>query len=71
MLPLTITLRNDGTRTLRDVQLSLEATYGTLELPGAQCGTGPRLTCALGDLEAGRELVLQARTTFASPGGRG
>ena len=68
VLPLTITLRNDGTRTLRDVQLSLEATQGTLAVPELRCGPGPRLTCALGDLVPGRELVLQGRTTFSSPG---
>jgi hypothetical protein len=67
-LPLTIRLRNDGTRTLRDVQLSLVATYGALEVPGRSCGSGPRVTCGLGDLEAGRELVLGARTTFTGPG---
>ena len=32
VLPLTLRLRNDGTRTLRDVQLSLAATYGTLAI---------------------------------------
>ena len=67
-LPLTVRLRNDGTRTLRDVQLSLAATYGTLEVPGRSCGSGSRVTCGLGDLEAGRELVLGARTTFTGPG---
>ena len=67
-LPLTIRLRNDGTRTLRDVRLSLEASYGTVELPARSCGRGPRVTCGLGDLEAGRELVLQARTTFTGKG---
>ena len=39
-LPLTIRLRNDGTRTLRDVQLSLAATYGTLAVPGARAAAG-------------------------------
>lgn len=67
-LPLTVRLRNDGTRTLRDVQLSLAATYGTLEVPGRSCGSGPRVTCGLGDLEAGRELVLGARATFTGTG---
>ena len=68
VLPLTITLRNDGTRMLRDVQLSLEATKGTLAVPELRCGPGPRLACPLGDLEPGRELALQGRTTFAGPG---
>jgi hypothetical protein len=67
-LPLTIRLRNDGTRTLRDVQLSLAVTYGTIAVPGRSCRSGPRVTCGLGDLEAGRELVLGARTTFTGPG---
>lgn len=68
VLPLTITLRNDGTRILRDVQLSLEATQGSIAVPELRCGPGSRLTCPLGVLEPGRELVLQGRTTFASPG---
>lgn len=68
VLPLTITVRNDGTRMLRDLQLSLEATQGTLAVPELRCGPGPRLICPLGDVEPGGELVLQGRTTFASPG---
>jgi hypothetical protein len=67
-LPLTIRLRNDGTHTLQDVQLSLAASYGTLEVPGRSCGSGPRVVCALGDLQAGRELVLGARARFTGPG---
>ena len=67
-LPLTVALRNDGTRTLRDVRLSLAATRGTLVVPGRACGAGGQVVCALGDLEPGSEVAFGARAIFRAPG---
>jgi hypothetical protein len=68
-LPLTIVVRNDGTRTLRGAWVSLAATQGTVSLPGRpRCGSGPQLVCPLEDLEPGAEVTLQGQATFTGPG---
>jgi Tol biopolymer transport system component len=67
-LPLTAVVRNDGTRALVDVRVSLTASRGTLVAPQAACGRGKTIVCALGDVEPGRELVLPAQASFRAPG---
>ena len=66
-LPLTIAIRNDGTRTLRDARLFLVATHGTLLVPGRACGKGAQVVCSLGEVEPGSEIAFEARATFTSP----
>jgi dipeptidyl aminopeptidase/acylaminoacyl peptidase len=69
VLPLTATIRNDGTRVLRNLRVSLDSSHGTLVMRTDACGRGPRIVCELGDVEPGRELVLTAKATFRRSGG--
>jgi hypothetical protein len=68
VLPLTVVIRNDGTRTLRDVRLSLETGRGTLVVPSRACETAVQVACPLGDVGVGRELALQVETRFRDVG---
>ena len=66
--PLTVVVRNDGTRTLRDVRLTVTTTRGAAVLRGAGCvGTG-QVVCPLGDLEPDGQRVLLGRVVFGTPG---
>ena len=68
VLPLTAVVRNDGTRSLVDVRVSLTASRGTLVVPTAACGRGKTIVCTLGDVEPGRELVVRAQASFRAAG---
>lgn len=69
VLPLTLVVRNDGTRVLRNLRVTLTANRGTLVALGAECGRGARIVCAFGDVGAGTEEVVRAvLASFEAPG---
>jgi hypothetical protein len=61
----TLTVRNDGTRTLRNLRVALSTTRGTLQLPDDCTGR----VCPLATLEPGRIARLQVRATSKTAGG--
>ena len=69
VLPLTLVIRNDGTRVLRNLRVALAASRGTLVALGAECGRGPRIVCSFGDVAPGTEEVVRAvLAAFGAPG---
>jgi Tol biopolymer transport system component len=63
-LPLTVTVRNDGTRPLRNLRVALSTTRGALHPPGSCDG----LTCPLGTIEPGDLATLRLDATSPTPG---
>ncbi len=63
-LPLTVTIKNDGTRPLRNLRVALSTSRGTLHLPG---GCEDR-TCPLGTLEPGAVATLRLEASSRTPG---
>lgn len=69
VVPLTLVVRNDGTRVLRNLRVTLTSSRGTLIAPGAECGRGAKIVCAFGDVGPGTEEVVRAvLAAFEAPG---
>jgi hypothetical protein len=69
VLPLTLVVRNDGTRVLRNLQVTITANRGKLVALGAECERGARIVCAFGDVGPGTDEVVRAvLTAFEAPG---
>ena len=63
-LPLTITIRNDGTEPLRNLRVALSTTRGTLHLPERCDG----LTCPLGTIAPESVVTLPLEASSRTPG---